>query len=117
MRFILITLAILPFMATNSALSAESAYVQKQHFMPIPPTIKKSSLQNTVVSQPAKFFPLTQSRFNMPIRNSVNRDTKSSMVAKEELSPPKPVKTTYSNKEGMSQEQAQQILSIFTATK
>lgn len=111
---------ILALLIVNSALASESAHTPTQRFMPLPPPKINSPSQHQLISQPTKFFPLTQSRYPMPIVNNAKNNIvrKNNVITKkEELLPPTPTKIISANTANMSQEQAQQIISIFATTK
>jgi hypothetical protein len=112
MKSLKITLIILLFLMANNSLASESAYTPTQRFVPLPPPTANER-QQPIVTPPNKFFPLTQSRYPMPIRN----DVKIKMAVKNEPSQLEPTKIFSKNTANMSQEQAEQLISIFSSTK
>ncbi len=112
MKSLKITLPILLFLMANNSLASGSTYTPTQRFVPLPPPMTNARKQPTI-TPPNKFFPLTQSRYPMPIRN----DVKIKNAAKNESSPPEPTKIFSKNTANMSQEQAEQLVSIFSSAK
>lgn len=83
------------------ALCAEPAAMR---FLPLPAAASKAQVKTALPAAPAKFFPLVrQAPQAMPLRVAARADTASDMPAPSPSQ--KPV--------AMTQEQAQQILSIF----
>ncbi len=120
MLWLRILTAIFPLLIINTALASESAYTPPQRFMPLPPPKINSSSQHQLNSQPTKFFPLTQSRYPMPIINNTkgNIVRKDAVITKKEDGfPPTSTKIISGNTANMSQEQAKQIISIFATTQ
>ncbi len=164
----LLIVLILQLLVNANAIASESAYVQSRRFMPLPPPKNNLNTQRTVSQAPAKFFPITQTRYPMAIRsekNSVaaaivknagkntlmdnipipteelgwvceNRDRKSDFPPRSrrthfknsqflkckrynirELPSDYAMKSGSGKKINMSQDDAKQIISIFTATK
>lgn len=115
--------AILALLIINSALASESVYTPTRRFMPLPPPKINSPSQHQLISQPTKFFPLTQSRYPMPTINNTkgNKDNivkKDGVISKKEDGfPPTSTKIISGNTANMSQEQAKQIISIFATTR
>ena len=110
-----IIIIILQLLAVNSALAAEAKYTPTMRFMPLPPPKINSPSQHKFVSPPAKFFPITQSRYPVPM--ALQTGAKDNMVKTAEVVlPDAPDKIISKNKANMSQEQAQQIISIFATT-
>ncbi len=123
----LLIVLILQLLVNANAIASESAYVQSRRFMPLPPPKNNLNTQRTVSQAPAKFFPITQTRYPMAIRsekNSVAADIvknagKNTLMDNNirELPSDYAVKSGSGKKINMSQDDAKQIISIFTATK
>lgn len=110
-----IIIIILQILTLSSALAAEAKYTPTVRFMPLPPPKINSPSQHKFAPPPAKFFPITQSRYPVPMQ--LQTGAKDNMVKNAEVVlPDSSDKIISENKANMSQEQAQQIISIF-ATK
>ncbi|MEQ1706168.1 MAG: hypothetical protein ABL867_09395 [Rickettsiales bacterium] len=123
----LLIVLILQLLVNANAIASESAYVQSRRFMPLPPPKNNLNTQRTVSQAPAKFFPITQTRYPMAIRSEKNsvaaaivknagKNTLMDNNIRELLSDYE-VKSASGKKINMSQDDAKQIISIFTATK
>jgi len=123
----LLVVLILQLLVTANAIASESAYVQSRRFMPLPPPKTNLNTQRTVSQAPAKFFPITQTRYPMAIRSEKNSVAaaivknagKNTLMDNNirELPSDYAVKSASGKKINMSQDDAKQIISIFTATE
>lgn len=95
------------------AMASESVYVPTRRFVPLPPVKSGANVQPVGIKPPAKFFPLAQIRAPMPLTHSEND------IAENDVSPKNPAGGNNSSGKNvnMSEEDAKQIISIFTATK
>jgi hypothetical protein len=116
-RIIKISSIILALLTASPLFAKESTHVQGQRFMPLPAITINSRSQHPLIMQPAKFFPLTQTRYPLAIRVPIRSEEKKTSLVKEDDFSPTPNKQTSNNKTKMSTEQAQQILSIFADNK
>ncbi len=117
MQRVPVIIFILAFLTMDIAMASEAAYVPVRRFLPLRPAASASNAANNFAAPPAKFFPLAQVRAAMPVRyETKNMPTKDSIIHKPDYELPSPTKEIISkNNANMSQEQAQQILSIFNA--
>jgi hypothetical protein len=124
----LILVLIVQLFVTDFAMASESAYVPTRRFIPLP-TPKHNLNQQQAIDQPqAKFFPITQTRYPMVIRSEKNsiageivkENSEIKNVARNinaELPDNFDSKVWSGKKVNMSEDDAKQIISIFTATK
>lgn len=116
MQRVRIIVFILVFLMADYAFASEAAYAPVRRFLPLRPPFTNSNSTHNFAAPPAKFFPLAQVRAAMPVRNETkNTPTKDSIIHKQDNELPNQPKGIISgNNANMSQEQAQQILSIFS---
>ena len=124
----LMLVLMLQLMLPDFAVASESAYVPTRRFMPLPAP-KPNLNQRQAIAQPqAKFFPIAKTRYPMPMRSAKNSiasgivgENKTIKNAAEninaELPPNFDNRTGAGKKVNMSEDDAKQIISIFTANK
>jgi hypothetical protein len=102
----------------NPAGAEASPYPPPEKFIPLPAASGPSS-QVTSTGKPAKFFALAQPRFLAPSRNTKDMKImpKTMPAMKDEQLPPEFAGAGTGKKTNMTQEQAKQIISIFTLTQ
>lgn len=122
----LMLVLMLQLIVIDYATASESAYVPTRRFMPLPPP-KPSLAQRQETTKTTKFFPLTQTRYPTPAR--LQKNSIASGIVKsagKNITPENNIgelSDNYVNNAGsgkkvnMSEDDAQQIISIFTATK
>lgn len=107
--------AILLLLSGDPASAEEAA---PRNFIPLP-TVSGVRAQAVATGKPAKFFALTQPRFSAPGRDTKDMKiiSKTGRLADDGQLPPEFAKAGTGNKTSMTQEQAQQIISIFASTR
>jgi hypothetical protein len=109
LHFLAITIVLF---AADSSLAGEAAYMPVRKFLPLrQPSINQHSRQPLIINE-AKFFPLAPNRYAIAPRAAESRND--IVVKNEGVLPPSPPANQTSVKSSMTQQQAQQILSIFS---
>lgn len=124
----LVIILLLQLFIADWAMASESAYVPTRRFVPLPPA-KSNFTPKQIIGQPqARFFPLSQAHHPMPLRsektsiaaNAVakSRDSNNNFSQNsEELLPDSNTNQASGKKLDMSRDDAEQIISIFSANK
>ncbi len=110
----LVVVFLLQLFVADMVAASESAYVPVRRFMPLPPVKSGVNVQPVGRKPPAKFFPLAQAtRPPMPLNHNENN------MLENDVAPKNPAggNNNSGKKVNMSEEDAKQIISIFTATK
>jgi hypothetical protein len=103
---------ILIFIATNAAQAGEASYMPVRKFLPLrQPSINQHSRQPLIINE-AKFFPLAPNRYTAEPHAA---ESKNNIVTKNETElQPTPSVNQAGVKQPMTQQQAQQIISLFS---
>jgi len=100
------------FLSTNAAHAGEASYMPVRKFLPLrQPSINQHSRQPLIVNE-AKFFPLAPNRYAAAQQVT---ESKNNIVTKNEAElQPTPSVNQAGVKQSMTQQQAQQIISLFS---
>lgn len=120
-RLLRIITTIFLLLQGNPVFAAPPSNIPAQRFLPLPAPKVSPRSQMPMSDQSVKFFPLTQSRFPMPIHRDAEKKEVVNAVIKDDFSPQIPEKNVSreisNNKSSVSPKQAQQILSLFATTQ